>query len=80
MLVGEAFPGKITFEDLLQSEITAWWRRWSRREFPVIYDFTSMRSQLVAGDVVTILCSIPRKVLFAEADRRMTENLTVGWG
>ncbi|HXR48939.1 MAG TPA: PAS domain S-box protein [Candidatus Limnocylindrales bacterium] len=38
--------------------------------------FAAMHSQLVPDDVVTILSSIPRKVLFAEADRRLTENLT----
>jgi len=37
--------------------------------------FAAMHSQLVPGDVVTIL-SIPRQVLFAEADRRLAENLT----
>ncbi|MGA2787464.1 MAG: PAS domain S-box protein, partial [Verrucomicrobiota bacterium] len=38
--------------------------------------FAAMHSQIVPGDVVTILSSIPRQVLFAEADRRLTENLT----
>ncbi|MFZ0826415.1 MAG: PAS domain S-box protein [Verrucomicrobiia bacterium] len=37
--------------------------------------FAAMRSQLVPGDVITILGSIPRQVLFAEANRRLTENL-----
>jgi PAS domain S-box-containing protein len=41
----------------------------------VFYDFTSTRSALVAGDVISIL-SIPRKVLFAEPDRVMLRNLT----
>jgi PAS domain S-box-containing protein len=41
----------------------------------VFYDFTSTRSVLVAGDVISIL-SIPRKVLFAEPDRVMICNLT----
>ena len=41
----------------------------------VFYDFTSTRSALVAGDVISIL-SIPRKVLFAEADLVMMRNLT----
>ena len=41
----------------------------------VFYDFTSTRSALVAGDVISIL-SIPRKVLFAEPDRVMIRNLT----
>ncbi len=41
----------------------------------VFYDFTSTRSALVAGDVVSIL-SIPQKVLFAEPDRMAMRNLT----
>jgi PAS domain S-box-containing protein len=43
---------------------------------PGYHAFAARRSQLVPGDVVTILSSIPRQVLFAEADRRLTENLT----
>lgn len=41
----------------------------------VFYDFTSTRSALVAGDVISIL-SVPRKVLFAEPNRVMICNLT----
>ncbi len=41
----------------------------------IFYDFTSSRSALVAGDVISIL-GIPRKVLFAEPDRMMISNLT----
>jgi PAS domain S-box-containing protein len=43
---------------------------------PGYHAYAAMRSQLVSDDVVTILSSIPRRVLFAEADRRLTENLT----
>jgi len=43
---------------------------------PGYHAFAAMHSQLVPGNVVTILSSIPRQVLFAEADRRLTENLT----
>ena len=43
---------------------------------PGYHAFAAMRSQLVPDDVVTILSSIPKQVLFAEADRRLTENLT----
>ena len=43
---------------------------------PGYHAFAAMRSQLVPDDVVTILSSIPRQVLFAEADRRLTESLT----
>jgi PAS domain S-box-containing protein len=41
----------------------------------VFYDFTSTRSALVAGDVISIL-SVPRKVLFAKPDLVMIRNLT----
>jgi PAS domain S-box-containing protein len=41
----------------------------------VLYDFTSTRSALVAGDVLSLL-SVPRKVLFAEPNRVMIRNLT----
>jgi len=41
----------------------------------VFYDFTSTRSALVAGDVISIL-SVPRKVLFAVPNRVMIRNLT----
>ncbi len=41
----------------------------------VFYDFTSTRSALVAGDVISIL-SVPRKVLFAVPNRVMMRNLT----
>ncbi len=40
----------------------------------VLYDFTSTRSALLAGDVVSLL-SIPEKVLFAEPNRVMMRNL-----
>jgi PAS domain S-box-containing protein len=43
---------------------------------PGYHAFAAMRSQLVPDDVVTILSSVPKQVLFAEADRRLTENLT----
>jgi PAS domain S-box-containing protein len=43
---------------------------------PGYHAFATMHSQLVPGNVVTILGSIPEQVLFAEADRRLTENLT----
>jgi len=43
---------------------------------PGYHAFAAMHSQFVPGAVVTILSSIPRQVLFAEADRRLTENLT----
>ena len=39
------------------------------------YEFTSTRSVLVAGDVISVL-SIPRDALFAEPDRMVVRNLT----
>jgi PAS domain S-box-containing protein len=45
------------------------------RGISVFYDFTSTRSALVAGDMISIQ-SIPRKVLFAEPNRVMIRNLT----
>jgi signal transduction histidine kinase len=55
-----------------------------------VYAFTTMRSQLVGGPVVTIL-GTPRDTLFAEADRALVRNLSwlgvavalaflIGWG
>ena len=41
----------------------------------VFYDFTSTRSALVAGNVLSIL-SVPGKVLFAEPNRMVRRNLT----
>ena len=38
--------------------------------------FAIRRSQLVSGEVVAILGSIPNQTLFADANRRLTENLT----
>lgn len=43
---------------------------------PGYHAFAAMRSQLVPDDVVTILSSIPRQVLFAEVDRRLAEDLS----
>jgi hypothetical protein len=47
----------------------------SSNGIPDYHAFAAMHSQLVPDEVVTILSSIPKKVLFAEADRRLTENL-----
>lgn len=41
---------------------------------PSIYVFASTRSSLVAGDLITIL-SIPKKLLYVEADRLATRSL-----
>jgi PAS domain S-box-containing protein len=47
----------------------------SAEGIPGYHAFAAMHSQFVPGDVVTILSSIPEQVLFAEANRRLTENL-----
>ncbi|MGD0087756.1 MAG: PAS domain S-box protein [Verrucomicrobiota bacterium] len=47
----------------------------SSNGIPDYHAFVAMHSQLVSDEVVTILSSIPKKVLFAEADRRLTDNL-----
>ena len=46
---------------------------------PGYHAFAAMRSQLVPDDVVTILSSIPKQVLFAEVDRRLAGHL-IGLG
>ena len=43
---------------------------------PGYHAFAARRSQFVPDDVVTILSSIPRQVLFADVDRRLRDNLT----
>ena len=43
---------------------------------PGYHVFAAMHSQFVPDDVVTILSSIPREVLFAEVDDRLAGNLT----
>jgi PAS domain S-box-containing protein len=73
-LVGEPLPEKSLLQIFLTRkngvmEVVA------SKGVSIFYDFTSTRSALVAGDVVSIL-SIPRKVLFAEPDRMVMRNLT----
>jgi len=46
---------------------------------PGYHAFAAIRSQLVPDDAVTILGSIPKDILFAEADRRLMGNL-IGLG
>jgi PAS domain S-box-containing protein len=72
--IGQSFPEtsllKIVFnEDHGVVETT------SSNGIPDYNAFAAMHSQFVPDEVVTILSSIPRQVLFAEADRRLTENL-----
>ena len=72
-LVGEPLPEKSLLQIFLTRkngvmEVVA------SKGVSIFYDFTSTRSALVAGDVVSIL-SIPQKVLFAEPDRMVMRNL-----
>ncbi len=47
----------------------------SSNGIPGYHAFAVRHSQLVRGDLVTLLSSLPRQALFAEADRRLAENL-----
>jgi PAS domain S-box-containing protein len=72
--IGQSFPEtsllKIVFsEDHGVVETT------SSNGIPDYHAFAAMHSRFVPDEVVTILSSIPRQVLFADADRRLTENL-----
>ena len=73
-LVGEPLPEKSLFKTFL-TQTNGVMEAVDPKGIPVFYDFTSTRSALVAGDVISIL-SIPRKVLFAEPNRVMIRNLT----
>jgi PAS domain S-box-containing protein len=72
-LVGESLPEMSLLKAFLAQKNGVMEAPDSKSGF-VFYDFTSTRSALVAGDVVSIL-SVPRKVLFAEANRVMIRNL-----
>jgi PAS domain S-box-containing protein len=72
--IGQSFPEtsllKIVFsEDHGVVETT------SSNGIPGYHSFAAMHSQLVPDGVVTVLSSIPKQALFAEVDRRLTENL-----
>ena len=72
-IVGESLPERSLFKTFLNRK-SGVMEVVGPKSMSVFYDFTSTRSALVAGDVTSIL-SIPKKVLFAEADRRLIENL-----
>jgi PAS domain S-box-containing protein len=72
-LVGEPLPDMALLKTFLARK-DAVMEAVDPKGISVFYDFTSTRSALVAGDVISIL-SIPRKVLFAEPDRVMMRNL-----
>jgi PAS domain S-box-containing protein len=73
--IGQPFPEKSLLKTVFRQNHGVV-EAMSSDGIPGYHAFAAMRSQLVPGDVVTILGSIPRQVLFAEADRRLTGNLT----
>jgi len=73
-LVGEPLPEMPLLKTFLAQK-NGFMEAPDTKGISVFYDFTSTRSVLVAGDVISIL-SIPRKVLFSEPDRVLTRNLT----
>jgi PAS domain S-box-containing protein len=73
-LVGEPFP-EISLLKIFLTQKNGVMEVVDPKGVSSFYDFTSTRSVLVAGDVISIL-SIPRKVLFAEPDRMAMRNLT----
>jgi PAS domain S-box-containing protein len=72
--VGEPLPEKSLLTAFLTQKNGVMEAR-DPKGISVFYDFTSTRSALVAGDVISIL-SVPRKVLFAEPNHVMICNLT----
>jgi PAS domain S-box-containing protein len=72
--IGQPFPEKSLLETVFSQDHGVA-EAVSPDGLPGYYAFAAMRSRLVPGNVVTIL-GIPKQVLFAEADRRLTENLT----
>jgi PAS domain S-box-containing protein len=72
--IGQPFPEKSLLETVFSQDHGVV-EAVSTDGKPGYHAFAAMHSQFVPGDVVTILSSIPREVLFAEADRRLTENL-----
>ena len=74
LLVGEPLPDMVLLKTFLARK-NGVMEGVDRKGISVFYDFTSTRSALVAGDVISIL-SIPRKFLFAEPDLVMRRNLT----
>ena len=73
--IGQPFPEKSLLKTVF-SQNHGVVEATSADGIPGYHAFAAMRSQLVPDDVVTILSSIPKQILFAEADRRLTENLT----
>lgn len=72
--IGQPFPEKSVLKTVFsrnQGVVEAM----SSDGVPGFHAFAAMRSQLVPDDVAAILGSIPRHVLFADADRRLAGNL-----
>jgi len=72
--IGQSFPDKSLLKTVF-SEDHGVVEAVSSDGIPGYHAFAAMHSQLVPDDVVTILSSIPRQILFAEADRRLAGNL-----
>jgi PAS domain S-box-containing protein len=73
--IGRPFPEKSLLETVFSQDHGVV-EAVSADGIPGYHAFVAMHSQLVPDDVVTILSSIPREVLFAEVDDRLTGNLT----
>jgi len=73
--IGQPFPEKSLLKTVF-SQNQGVVEALSADGIPGYHAFAAMRSQLVPGDAVTILGSIPKHVLFAEVDRRQAENLS----
>jgi PAS domain S-box-containing protein len=73
--IGQPFPEKSLLKTVFSQNYGVV-EAMSSNGIPGYHAFAARHSQLVPDDVVTILSSIPRQVIFAEADRRLTEDLT----
>ena len=73
--IGQPFPDKSLLKTVL-SQNHGVVEATSADGIPGYHAFATMRSRLVPGGVVSVLYSIPRQVLFADADRQVRTNLT----
>ena len=73
--IGRPFPEKSILQTVF-SQSNGVVEALSADGIPGYHAFVAMQSQLVPGDVVAILGSIPNQVLFAEAEHRLRGNLT----
>jgi PAS domain S-box-containing protein len=72
--IGQSFPDASLLKEVFSDDHGVV-ETVSSNGVPSYHAFAAMHSQLVPDKVVTILSSIPKKVLFAETDRRLTEDL-----